>query len=194
MDAGRLRVEREEVVLADAARGRSSTSCTPLAEATGPRLDARGRPGRLGARRRGARAPDRARARRQRARAHAAGDARSTSRASPRTGRARCSRSRDDGPGIPRRARRAGLRPLLPRRGAAGVRERARARDRPRARGAHGRHGRARERRGPDDVHALAAGRRTARRRASSPSPREHRRGAPRFHVETGRGALLRWP
>ena len=58
MDAGRLRVEQEEVVLADAARALVD-ELTPLAEATGHRLVLETDPDALGARRRGARPPDR---------------------------------------------------------------------------------------------------------------------------------------
>ena len=72
MDAGRLRVEQEEVVLADAARVLVD-ELTPLAEATGHRLVLETDERRVGARGRGARPPDRPRARGQRAHAHAAG-------------------------------------------------------------------------------------------------------------------------
>ena len=72
MDAGRLRVEREEVSLADMAR-LLADELAPLAEATGHRLDGRSRPRGLGGRRRGAGAPDRPRAGRERALAHPAG-------------------------------------------------------------------------------------------------------------------------
>ncbi len=89
MDAGRLRVEQEDVVLADAARTLVD-ELTPLAEATGHGLvletDARG----VGARRRGARPPDRPCARRERADAHAPGHRdRRHCRAAGRPGRAR---------------------------------------------------------------------------------------------------------
>ena len=61
------------------------------------------------------------------------------------TGTARSpSRSTDDGPGVPRERPGASLRALLPRRGRPGLRQRARARDRVRARRPHGRLDRAR--------------------------------------------------
>ena len=78
MDAGRLRIEREDVVLADAARILVD-ELAPLAEATGHRLVLEADARRVGARRRGARAPDRPRARRERAHPYACRARRSAS-------------------------------------------------------------------------------------------------------------------
>ncbi len=72
MDAGRLHVEQEEVVLADAARSLAE-ELTPLAEATGHRLVLETDVDAWAARRRGARPPDRPRPRRQRPLAHTPG-------------------------------------------------------------------------------------------------------------------------
>ena len=163
MDAGRLRVEREEVVLADTARV-ARRRARAARRGHRARADRRRRPRRVGGRRRGAGAPDRPRADRERARAHAAGtevvvtarSARAVARCSPSTTTGRGSRPSTSERVFDRFYRVEG---------AAGIGQRPRPRDRARARGAHGRHRGARERAGPDDVHALAAGGR--RRRAA---------------------------
>ena len=114
MDAGRLRLEHEEVLLAEdraLARGRAHTS----GRGDGAPAGARDRPRRLGARRRGAGTTDR-RALAGNALTHAGGD-RDPHLDDPgrRTGGARRERR---WPGDPARARREDLRSLLPHRGA----------------------------------------------------------------------------
>ena len=154
MDAGRLRVEQEEVVLADVART-VVEELSALAETTGHRLTVDADRRRVGARRRGARAADRPRARRERADAHPVGHRGADQHLG--RGRARRAHGLRRRPRHPTRARRADLRPLLSRRGPAGVGQRPRARDRARARGADGRLRRARQPAREHALHALAA-------------------------------------
>ena len=165
MDAGRLRVEQEEVVLADVARA-VVEELSALAETTGHRLTVD--------------AADDAWALADEERVLQIGRALAANALmhTPSGTEVRISSSVEDGArrahGLGRRprhrtrARRADLRPLLPRRGAAGVGQRPRARDRARARGADGRLRRARQPAREHALHALAA-----------PRP------GPRFHVKT---------
>ena len=97
MDAGRLRVEQEEVVLADVARI-VAEELSPLAESTGHRLAVDVGPRGLGARGRGARAPDRARAGRN-ALMHTPTGTEVRISADRRDGRAELTVA-DDGPGV----------------------------------------------------------------------------------------------
>ena len=163
MDAGRIRIEDEEVGLAEIAR-QVAEDFFALADASGHTPPARRRRGCLGARGRGADPADRAGPDGQRARAHAGGD----DGAAP--GRAARQPRRPGGrgqrPRHPGRASRARLPAVLPGRGRPGVRERARARDRPRARGPDGRHGHRDEQARRDGLHARVAG----RRRGSPPA------------------------
>ena len=78
----------------------------------------------------------------------------------------------DNGPGHPAGASRAGVPALLPGRRRPGVRQWARARDRPRARGPDGRHGHGHEPARRDGLHARAA------RRGRGAPPAGHRSSA----------------
>ena len=156
LDAGRLRVEQEPVDLAETIRlvvaelGPLALGSNHILEPRVERLD-------LGPCRQPARPPGRTFPRRERAAPHTGGDeGRDQRRAARRRGRA-------DGDG--RRAGHSGrasptrVRPLLPGRRRHGLRQRPRARDRPRALGADGRQTGALRGRGQDDVYAPAAGR-----------------------------------
>ena len=184
MDAGRLRVEREEVSLADMAR-LLADEVAPLAEATGHAVTVEADPdawavadeervlqiGRALIANALSHTPSGHRGRRHGDEGRRPGDPRRPRR-----------RSRD-----PARARRAHLRSLLPGRRRAGIGQRARSRDRARARGPHGGHGRAEQHAGADDVHALAPGRAPSRSR-SSRFPRENAPARPVSTWKRGAG------
>ena len=171
MDAGRFRVEQEEVVLADAARTLVD-ELTPLAESTGHSLLLE--------------TDDRAWALADEERVLQIGRSlavNALTHTPPGTeivlttalhaGRAELAVS-DDGPGIPREHAERDLRPLLSHRGPACLGQRPRSCDRTPACRADGRHRGAQRSGGADDVHALAAG-------GDGPGRRTRR-----FHVKTG--------
>ena len=92
----------------------------------------------------------------------------------------------DDGPGIPPEHLEQGLSSLLPRRGRAGLGQRPRACDRARAGGADGRHGDRREPARRDGLHAGAA------RGGATGAGGRGASGLIRFHVETALPPLTR--
>ena len=194
MDAGRIRIEHEEVGLAEIARrcARGLLRRSPTRRATRSCSTSTRTPGRSPTRSASSRSRGRCRATRSctRRRARRCGSA--SSGAAARVALA----VEDDGPGIPREHARARLPALLPRRGrrrrpGAGSGSRSHASSR-----ADGRHGRpSTSGPGATVVHARAAGRRRALAPAAPPAGlrRPFPRGngaAPRFHVETrdGRG------
>ena len=190
MDAGRLRVEQRG--------GRRSPrwrECSPRSSRPSPRrpgTSSRSRPTRVWAIADEERVLQVGRALRGNALAHTPPGTRGRHPDARARAARRCSGQRRRA-GDRARALGAHLRPLLSGRGAAGVGERARSRDRPRARGADGRHGRLSETR-PDDVRARAPGGRSRRLRR-----RLSRLSRPaRFHVKTAggarRGRWLQWP
>ena len=131
MDAGRLRVEQEEVVLADVARI-VAEELSPLAESTGHRLAVDADPV-AWALADEERVLQIGRALAGNALMHTPTGTEVRISATVANGRAELTVA-DDGPGVARGARRADLRPVLPRRGPAGLGQRPRARDRARAR------------------------------------------------------------